>query len=75
MTLDPDSALAVVRQAVAELDAEHSPSWASAVAQKAGKEPIGCIICYPSDGSWPCVSRMIADDLRLLLCTPSDGLP
>lgn len=35
------------------LDAEHRP------------EPDGrcCVVCGPQDGSWPCVSRLIADEL------------
>ena len=24
----------------------------------------GCAMCWPHDGSWPCVSKMVADDLR-----------
>lgn len=40
-----------------ELDTEHRP------------EPDGrcCIVCGPQDGSWPCVSRLIADDLDAAL--------
>lgn len=60
---------AVIGQAVAELDAEHRPTWASPTAEAAGKEPVGCVICFPADGSWPCVSRMVADDLRACLTT------
>lgn len=56
-----------VAEAVKELDSEHGPAWASTQALEAGKEPIGCRICFPSDGSWPCITRMIADDLRALL--------
>lgn len=46
-----------IRQAVRELDYEHDKHenlpW--------------CRICGTADGSWPCVSRMIADDLRRLV--------
>lgn len=49
-----------IRCAVAELDADHRPEG------DPGKEPWGCVMCYPRDGDWPCVSRMIADDLRNL---------
>lgn len=56
-----------VHQAVTELDAEHAPTWTSADGKAAGKEPIGCQVCFPGDGSWPCVTRMVADDLRRLL--------
>lgn len=27
----------------------------------------GCRICWPRDGSWPCVAQTVADDLRSLL--------
>ncbi len=40
----------------------HQPMWASDEAEAAGKEPIGCSLCYPSDGRWPCSTRMEADD-------------
>lgn len=56
----------IVRQCVEELDAEHQPEWASPEAKAKGKDPIGCVMCFPSDGSWPCVTRMITDDLRAL---------
>lgn len=49
-----------VRQAVAELDAEHRPMDQ----RRRNGDPIGCVICWPRDGSWPCVSHMITDDLR-----------
>lgn len=54
----------VIAKAVAELVAEHVPQWTTPEAEAASKKPIGCVICWPSDGSWPCTSRMIADDLR-----------
>mgnify|MGYP001590178214 FL=1 len=54
-----------VRQAIDELDAEHYPLWYCDDGTRAeDKEPIGCFTCYPGDGSWPCVTRMIANDLR-----------
>lgn len=59
--------LDVVKQAVTELDEEHKPMWMSEKAEHTGKDPIGCYICFPHDGSWPCTTRMIADDLRELL--------
>jgi hypothetical protein len=59
--------LAIVASAVHELDAEHRPQWADYRAEETGKDPIGCQICFPGDGSWPCVTRMVADDLRALL--------
>lgn len=44
------------KRAAAELRAEHRPE-----AIRLGAW--GCVVCYPADGSWPCVSHMIADDL------------
>ena len=46
-----------VDQAVKELDAEHRPFDLNGMQS-------GCVLCWPKDGSWPCTSRMIADDLR-----------
>lgn len=43
--------------AIGELEAEHRP-------EPAVKGRGGCVMCWPKDGSWPCVSRMIADELR-----------
>lgn len=40
---------------IAELDAEHRPDPASGP---------GCRICWPKDGGWPCVTRLVADELR-----------
>jgi hypothetical protein len=59
--------LAIVASAVAEIDADHGPEWADHRAEAMGKEPIGCRICFPGDGSWPCVAKMAADELRVLL--------
>jgi len=62
-----------IRGAVAELDAEHAPQWVAegstgyTLIPRDGYDPVGCAMCYPHDSSWPCVSRMIADDLRTLL--------
>lgn len=52
-----------VNQAISELRGEHYATWASEQAKANGKEPIGCEICYPASGGWPCVSSMVADDL------------
>src|SRR5678816_1570409 len=46
-----DHVRARVMQAVLELDAEHVPEWASDTAKQAGKDPIGCVMCFPHDGS------------------------
>jgi len=56
-----------VVEAIAELRAEHRPEG------NPGKEPWGCVVCYPADSSWPCVSRMIADDLAALLPDPEEA--
>jgi hypothetical protein len=53
-----------IQRAVRELDAEHQPDWASEQAREAGKDPVGCVMCWPKGGSWPCTSKLIADDLR-----------
>jgi hypothetical protein len=52
-----DSVQTAVAKAVAELDAEHFPD-----PELKGRG--GCVMCWPKDGSWPCTTRMIADDLR-----------
>lgn len=46
-----------VAQAIAELDAEHY-----AEEEDGGTN---CVVCW--DGSWPCVVRQVADDLRAAL--------
>ena len=52
-----------VEQAIRELRADHYPIWSSVEAVKADKDPIGCGMCFPHDGSWPCTSSLIADEL------------
>lgn len=39
------------------LDAEHVKA----------QDVDGCVLCWPSDGHWPCVSRTEIDDLLDLL--------
>lgn len=46
--------LAAVRRAVADLDDHHERDDDTGV----------CEECYPADSTWPCVTRMIADELR-----------
>lgn len=53
-----------IRQAITELDAVHQPQWNSNQARADGRTPEGCDMCGSGDGSWPCVTRMVADDLR-----------
>jgi hypothetical protein len=57
-----------IGQQVAELRAIHHPQWASpdggyTTERRDGYTPVGCAECYPHDGSWPCVTAMVADDL------------
>lgn len=44
-------------QALTELDTEHRPD-----PELKGRG--GCVMCWPKDGSWPCTTRLIADELR-----------
>ena len=48
----------------AELRGEHVPQWSTPEMEARGKDPIGCVMCWPQDGSWPCVTILIleADD-------------
>lgn len=50
---------AVIAKAVADLDAEHSPLPADQCGPRGG-----CVTCWPKDGSCPCTTRMVADELR-----------
>ncbi len=52
---EPD-VVAALESAIAELDAEHRPD-----PELRGD---GCVMCWPKDGSWPCVTRQIVDELR-----------
>lgn len=62
----------VIAQAIAELDAEHRPMWLTDGAESMGDPPSACDICWPGDNKWPCVTRMIADDLRQHLAEMND---
>ena len=57
-----------VEEAIKQFDAEHRPMWSGPNGYTedpiAGKNPIGCRICFPNDGSWPCITREIVNDLR-----------
>lgn len=57
------AALLRIAPEILELAAEHQPQWASPEVRAKGKEPIGCTICYPGDGYWPCFSRMCVDSV------------
>lgn len=63
---------ATMAKVVEELDAAHVPMWIASTGgftreSVEGKQPVGCMECYPQDGSWPCISRMLADDLLIAL--------
>lgn len=53
----------VIADVAHELGEEHRPDWASEKAKAAGKDPVWCVICGTADGSWPCVSSLVAEDL------------
>lgn len=46
-----------IRQAIEELETEHRP-------EHLGGDKYGCVMCWPHDPSWPCVTSQIVDDLR-----------
>jgi hypothetical protein len=52
-----------VMEAATELGLAHEPEWASPAAKEKGLNPVWCAICGAADGSWPCTSRMVLDDL------------
>jgi hypothetical protein len=70
MTTDVLDAL---KLAVSELDAEHMPQWVNKDAYgyttepRDDLDPVGCVMCYPQDGDWPCTSAQIANDLRIIV--------
>ena len=59
-----------IRDALPQLDDEHAPLWLTPEMEAEGRDPIGCRMCFPGDGSWPCVTRMVADDLAHALADP-----
>ncbi len=68
---DADSIRAAIASAVAELDALHYPNSVPigdalypGFSRPQARD--GCVLCWPGDGSWPCVTRLVADDLRRL---------
>ena len=52
-----------VMEAATELGLTHEPEWASPAAKEKGLNPVWCAICGSADGSWPCTSQMVLDDL------------
>ena len=67
MTELTDEQWATICEEVHELRMEHRPEWASEAMRAKGKEPIGCVVCYPADGSWPCSSRLSVDAISVVL--------
>lgn len=66
-----------IEAAVAELDSEHRPydprtNTAVSPGLHRTDAKLGCVICWPSDGFWPCPTRMLADELRSLVA-PETG--
>lgn len=55
---------AAIQDAVIELVAAHSPR----------SDGPFCVTCGAEDGSWPCVSAMVADDLRQALQNGSERI-
>ena len=50
---------AVIVKAVAEIRSEHRPMPATEVGRSGG-----CVICWPKDGSWPCTTALVADEME-----------
>lgn len=58
-----DSLRVAINRSVIGLRTQHKPMWRSDTARENGARADGCRGCFPQDGSWPCVSAMIADEL------------
>jgi hypothetical protein len=56
------AALDAAEQALLSILSEHVPQWSTDTAKRSGKHPIGCALCWPSDGSWPCTTWLEARD-------------
>lgn len=48
----------VIREAIRELDGSHYP-----ISHDDGRPEL-CAVCGAADAPWPCLARMVADDLR-----------
>lgn len=49
---DPKVTRSRIHAALLAIDAEHVKA----------SDVDGCVMCWPSDGKWPCVTRMEVDD-------------
>lgn len=56
-----DELRALAVSAMSEIDEEHRPDTLTTTPRGA------CVICWPKDGSWPCVSNLAMSDLRAWL--------
>lgn len=54
----PADEVSRIKDAIRELDGAHYPTTYG------DGRPELCATCGAADGSWPCVSRQVADDLR-----------
>lgn len=61
-SIDEQLADSALRSALAEIRELHQPIWTSPAAKEQGKEPWVCGLCGTADGSWPCGTRIIADE-------------
>lgn len=51
-----------LRAALTDIRDLHQPMWVSEEAKAAGKKPWVCCWCGTADGSWPCDTRLVADE-------------
>ena len=47
-----------------EIDGDHRPEWYSFEEQWSGKEPWRCELCGLFESGWPCVYRVVLDELK-----------
>jgi hypothetical protein len=53
-----------LRAALTEIASLHVPEWVSEAAKAAGKKPWTCETCGVEDGSWPCSTMLIIEELQ-----------
>lgn len=47
-----------------EIDSFHQPEWYSEESRLNGDDPLYCRTCGAQDGSWPCVHRIVLNELK-----------
>lgn len=47
-----------------EIDNFHQPEWYSEESRLKGDNPLYCRTCGAQEGSWPCVHRMVLNELK-----------